>query len=197
MKSCGQHGATFSPDSISPGSAEKQSSWVKRSRPHRQCHVSALVPGFLRGSKSHCESPSGNSFSSELIRFSFHRLIKRTSKMMRVLLGPFPMAAKHLPSAAPPPPRRIVSLIVVEVGYLEVSRLTGCLDFLKLCLSLNVANRIVYTPLSEPGARAPSCTQCCYFCCSAPFPREAGISAFCGGSVRSIKPRKEAGWRHS
>lgn len=46
------------------------------------------------------------------------------------------MAAKHLPSVALPSPQHTVNFIVVQVGYLEVSRLTGCLDFLKLCLSL-------------------------------------------------------------
>lgn len=100
----------------------------------------------------------------------------------RVFLGPFPMAAKHLPSIAPPPPQHTVRFIVAEVGYLKVSRLTGCLDFLKLCLSLNVANGIVYTPLGEPGPHTKSLIQCCNFCSPAPYPLPVGISPFRGGA---------------
>lgn len=83
-----------------------------------------------------------------------------------------------------------------KIGYLEVSRLTGCLNFLKLCLSLTVSNGIVYTLLREPGPLAKSCTQCGYFCFSPPFPLDAGTPAFCGGSLRFIKHTREAGWRH-
>ena len=72
----------------------------------RQHHVSALVPGLLWGSKIHCESLSGNSFSSKLILFSFYSLIKQTSKMMREFYlahflwqqSIFPALPLHLPS---------------------------------------------------------------------------------------------------
>lgn len=51
------------------------------------------------------------------------------------------------------------------IGYLQVSGLTGCLDFLKLCFSLNVAREIVCRLLWEwDGPLWP--TQCCYFCFS-------------------------------
>lgn len=152
----------------------------------RRHHVQQLTPGLLWSCKTHCKSLS-NRFSSKPIFLSFYRIIKQTSKMTTVLLGPFPMAAKHLPSIAPPPLQHTVRFIVVEAGYLEVSRLTGCLDFLKLCLSLNVAKWIVYKSLHEPGLHTKSCTQCCYFCFRAPFPLDVGISAFRGGSLEVHK----------
>lgn len=79
----------------------------------RQPHVLVLCLGSY-GAAEFTANLSGNVFSSKLILFSFHCLIKWTSKMTRVFLGPFPMAAKHLPSIAPPPPQHTVSFIVVK-----------------------------------------------------------------------------------
>lgn len=79
----------------------------------RQPHVLVLCLGSY-GAAEFTANLSGNVFSSKLILFSFHCLIKWTSKMTGVFLGPFPMAAKHLPSIAPPPPQHTVSFIVVK-----------------------------------------------------------------------------------
>lgn len=176
---------------------EKQNSWT---RGLRQAYA---APGLSASDRAPMGQPNSLWICQEMFFLAswysspFTDSSSEHQKWWESFVWPFSYGNKASSQCCPSASPAYCKFHCCWIGYLEVTRLTGYLNFLKLCLSLKVANQIVYIPLHEPGLHTKNCTQCCYFCFSSPFPLDVGIAAFCGGSLRFIKHSKEAGWRHS